>query len=203
MPANTSPDNIEYPVSTDPVAPLETVFANMANSVQDAFDGFRVDWNGFEGNHAIQTFRWADATARAAQTGMAVGDIGLQLDTGVQYRYNGASWTVWNDPTWRTATLGSSWTAEVGNVPQYRLVSGLLVWRGRAQTTGTLTTFTTLPVGYRPDVSASGTSRFLVAGDSTTPGVIAITSAGVVTLSSGSTSIYYAIGSLPALSVGV
>lgn len=36
MPANTSPDNIIYPVSTDPISPLETVFANMAQSTQDA-----------------------------------------------------------------------------------------------------------------------------------------------------------------------
>lgn len=92
MPANTSPDNIEYPVSTDPVAPLETVFANMANSVQDAFDGFRIDWNDFEDNHAIQTFRWADASERSSQTGMVAGDIGYQVDTGVQYRYTGSAW---------------------------------------------------------------------------------------------------------------
>lgn len=92
MPANTSPDNIEYPVSTDPVAPLETVFANMANSVQDAFDGFRTDWNDFEDSRAIQTFRWADAAARAAQTGMVAGDIGYQVDMGVQYRYTGSAW---------------------------------------------------------------------------------------------------------------
>jgi len=38
MPANTSPDNIVYPVSTDPVAPLESVFASMATSVQTALN---------------------------------------------------------------------------------------------------------------------------------------------------------------------
>lgn len=36
MSANTSPDNIVYPVSTDQVAPLETVFATMASSIQTA-----------------------------------------------------------------------------------------------------------------------------------------------------------------------
>lgn len=41
MSANTSPDNITYPVSTDQVAPLETVFATMATSVQNAFDASR------------------------------------------------------------------------------------------------------------------------------------------------------------------
>lgn len=34
MSANTSPDNITYPVSTDQIAPLETVFATLATSVQ-------------------------------------------------------------------------------------------------------------------------------------------------------------------------
>jgi hypothetical protein len=92
MPANTSPDNIVYPVSTDPVAPLETVFANMANSVQDAFDGFRGDWNNFEVGHAIKTYRWADATERTSQTGMQAGDVGYQEDTGVQYQYSGSAW---------------------------------------------------------------------------------------------------------------
>jgi hypothetical protein len=36
MSANTTPDNITYPVSTDQVAPLETVFATMAASIQAA-----------------------------------------------------------------------------------------------------------------------------------------------------------------------
>lgn len=43
MPANTSPDNIQYPVSTDPVAPLEAVFANMATSVQNALIDVRTE----------------------------------------------------------------------------------------------------------------------------------------------------------------
>lgn len=94
MPAYTSPDNIQYPVSTDQVAPLETVFANMAQSTQNAFDGFRIDWNDFETNRAIQTFRWADATERAAQTGMVAGDVGYQVDTGLLYRYTGSKWNV-------------------------------------------------------------------------------------------------------------
>lgn len=92
MPANTSPDNIVYPVSTDPVAPLETVFANMANSVQDALDGFRTDFDDFTAERAIQTFRWADSAARNAQTGMVAGDIGYQIDTAVGYTYSGSGW---------------------------------------------------------------------------------------------------------------
>jgi hypothetical protein len=36
MSANTTPDNIVYPVSTDQIAPLETVLATMASSMQTA-----------------------------------------------------------------------------------------------------------------------------------------------------------------------
>lgn len=114
MPANTSPDNIVYPVSTDPVAPLETVFANMANSVQDAFDGFRTDWTNFEGSRAIQTFRWANAAARTAQTGMVAGDVGYQIDTNVLYRRGASAWIAWQSQwtnyavTTTGLTVGSS-----------------------------------------------------------------------------------------------
>lgn len=92
MPAYTSPDNIEYPTSGDPVAPLETVFANMAGSTQDAFDGFRTDWEDFEDTRALRTYRWANATERGAQTGMQAGDIGYQADNGITYFYNGTAW---------------------------------------------------------------------------------------------------------------
>lgn len=37
-------------------------------------------------------YRWADSTARGAQTGMRVDDHGYQIDTGVTYRYNGSEW---------------------------------------------------------------------------------------------------------------
>jgi hypothetical protein len=94
MPAYTSPDNIQYPVSTDQVAPLETVFANLADSTQTALTGFRGDWNNFNTQHAIRTFRWANAAARTAQTGMAAGDRGYQIDTATDYVYTGSAWTV-------------------------------------------------------------------------------------------------------------
>ncbi len=36
MPASTSPDGIVYPLATDPIAPLNVVFQDLADSVQDA-----------------------------------------------------------------------------------------------------------------------------------------------------------------------
>lgn len=87
MPANTSPDNIQYPVSTDQVAPLNTVFENLANSVQSALT-LRGPTN------PTWHYRWTNAAARTAQTGMRAGDVGYQADTNTAYYYNGSSWEV-------------------------------------------------------------------------------------------------------------
>lgn len=91
MPAYTSPDNIQYPVSTDQVAPLETVFANLAQSTQNALTSV-----GDQVNNQLQihTFRWANATERAAQTGMQAGDKGYQVDTATEYVYTGSAWVI-------------------------------------------------------------------------------------------------------------
>lgn len=133
MPANTSPDNIEYPVSTDPVAPLETVFANMANSIQDGFDGFRTDWNGFTATRAIQTFRWANDAARTAQTGMTAGDIGYQTDTTTFHLYNGSAWIPWaSPPIQRTTGIMNNVTVGNGTLTSYyQYVNGRIREFGR------------------------------------------------------------------------
>lgn len=89
MSANTTPDGIVYPVSTDQVSPLETVFANMANSIQTAFN-----------TRGTYNYRWANAAARTAQTGMRNGDYGFQIDTNAQYRYMLSNWMPTN-PTVR------------------------------------------------------------------------------------------------------
>ena len=38
MASTTSPDGIVYPDASDPIAPLNTVFQDLAESVQDALD---------------------------------------------------------------------------------------------------------------------------------------------------------------------
>lgn len=83
--------------ASDPVAPLENVlntrFTELDNSIT-AGNAVR----------AIHTFKWANAAARNAQTGMSEGDIGDQLDTDRIYRYSG---TAWVDITSGNAALGS------------------------------------------------------------------------------------------------
>lgn len=83
--ATTSPDSIYFPSATDQIAPLETVFATMASSVQAALSNTRAKFN----------YRWSNAAARNAQTGMRIDDEGYQVDTGVTYRYDGSSWQLW------------------------------------------------------------------------------------------------------------
>lgn len=78
MPANTSPDNIVYPVSTDAVAPLESVFATLAISIQNALN-----------KHPFAT---ADLASLAAITGMAAGDLAEVIEGGAIFRYSGTGW---------------------------------------------------------------------------------------------------------------
>lgn len=82
----TSPDNIYYPESTTGMA-LETILAQQASSVQDAFDAFGL-------TKQLQTYDWANATERAAETGMTEGAIGYQRDTDAYYNYNGVAWVL-------------------------------------------------------------------------------------------------------------
>lgn len=43
MPNFTSPDSIVYPISSDPIAPLNTVFQDLADSTQTALDNVRTE----------------------------------------------------------------------------------------------------------------------------------------------------------------
>lgn len=121
MPANTSPDNIVYPLSTDAIAPLNTVFEDLADSVQAALTAERTSTDtrldAIEATQQMYQYRWANAAARTAESGMRVGDIGFQVDTEVYYRYTGSSWRVWQQaqttytPTFGNTTLGNGTVA--------------------------------------------------------------------------------------------
>lgn len=81
----TSPDNIYYPDSATALA-LETNLAQLASSVQDAFD------DKINDTRQIKSYIWANNAARTGQTGMAEGDVGYQTDTDIPYRYSGSAW---------------------------------------------------------------------------------------------------------------
>lgn len=76
--------NLTYWTNTDPQS-LPTESSTTTGSLKNAFDAV-------SNTRMIQSFLWANATARNAQTGMVEGDIGDQADTDTQYRYNGSGW---------------------------------------------------------------------------------------------------------------
>jgi hypothetical protein len=59
-------------------------------------------------------YRWANAAARTAQTGMLQGSYGLQVDTDTEYRFAGGAWRISVlpatafTPSWTNLTLGTS-----------------------------------------------------------------------------------------------
>lgn len=139
MPANTSPDNIIYPVSTDAISPLETVFANMAQSVQDALTGNRTPYanvgalpgSAITGQAALVLttpgawWQWdgsdwqmrgvaqfADGTARdSALTSPEVGWRSRLATEDFDREWDGSNWVVPGDDTgWITPTLLNSWS---------------------------------------------------------------------------------------------
>jgi hypothetical protein len=87
----------------------------------------------------IQTFAWANAAARGAQTGMQEGDQGYQADTDSRWTYNGSTWlpasgalpffeanvTGTNNTTGTEATVTSYGTPVTG-VATFTFSSGVL-----------------------------------------------------------------------------
>jgi hypothetical protein len=65
-------------------------FSGLLNKQTDALRASR----------ALQSFRWANAAARTAQTGMRDGDTGLQLDTGMTYTRVSGVWKRSGSQSW-------------------------------------------------------------------------------------------------------
>lgn len=114
----TSPDSIFYPDGSY-TSGFKAAMAAAATSIQAAL-----------GMRALRTYRWANAAARTAQAGMQANDRGFQVDTGVDYRYNGSSWKEWESDwiTWTTAptnlTVGSGGTI----LQRYKWIGGRLAF---------------------------------------------------------------------------
>jgi hypothetical protein len=121
---------------------------------------YRTIWTQ-DGTNFISTsghYVWDDATARAAATGAAAGDLGVQLDTKVIYRYDGAAWRAWESdwisysPTIANVAVGTGGSA--ASVFDYRYDQGRvkvrfkLVLGTSGASMGTTPTFT-LPVAAK------------------------------------------------------
>lgn len=150
----TSPDSIYYADGTTP-ASLADITSAMATSVQNAL-------NLREGH----SFKWANATEKSAQSGMAKGDIGYQVDNDTFYIYNGLSWKIWAkeltaySPTFTAFTPSSSTFT-------YSISGGIVRVFGKAVCSATLPTGAitlTTPDGYNIDMTTLGAVQAAIIG---------------------------------------
>jgi hypothetical protein len=150
----TSPDSIVYP-DTSYTGGFVAAIAALATSIQTAFS-----------KRGLHNYQWADATARAAQTGMAAGDQGLQSDTLVIYRYNGSAWKEWISD-WITYTPTVTGPTSLGTssvvFAQYQYQQGRMRVKGRI-TLGTSPTFDSSPILTLP-VTFATLVRFALLGN--------------------------------------
>lgn len=176
----TSPDGIAF-WTTDPAdsASLVAESAQQASSIQAAFDKRQ----NFD-------FRWADAAARTAQSGMVYGSQGFQVDTGVVYFYTGSVWALWDKPyTAFTPTISGSNIGSTGtNTAFWSMSSGRAFVEGQIVLGGTgismgSTTVTT-PVTAVTGVTSSprGQVALVDAGSSTYMGTAFYASATTVSV---------------------
>lgn len=134
------------------------------------------------------SYRWANAAARTAQTGMLERDMGYQADTATGYCYIGGVWLLWDlERTSFTPVLTQGTAGNGTFVCNYRLVAGvchlsMLFTLGTTSAISTNPLFT-LPVqpwgtlrgagaGWLIDTSAGSAGRFQTAvGVDTTNGM--------------------------------
>lgn len=160
----TSPDSISYP-DTSWTGGFIAAIAATVTSIQAAFS-----------KRGRKSYQWADATARGAQVGMANGDTGYQVDTGVLYRYNGSAWRPWSSEwTSYTATLTNITAGNGTVVTEYKYFQGRVVVR-YAFTLGS-----TSAMGATPTISLPVNSRAIAWAFYTVAG-----SGGVLDSSAGS-----------------
>jgi hypothetical protein len=93
--ANTTPDNIQYPVNSDQVAPLASHFKNLADSTQAALNTKADAFTSIDGNTVtVQIKRNTEANWTSTNPTLAAGEIGFETDTGLSKVGNGSSaWT--------------------------------------------------------------------------------------------------------------
>lgn len=140
MTSLTTPDGIVRWTISDP-ASLVAESVAQGDSIQLALNS----------RQAI-SYRWADAAARTAQTGMTINSQGYQIDTDMTYRYNGVSWKVWQKsstaftPTLSNVTVGATGT----NQGWYSVSAGIVKVRGVITLTGAGLAMGTQPTATLP-----------------------------------------------------
>lgn len=95
----TPQNNIFFPDTSTPWATTSD-FSTSASSVEVALN-----------SRERYTYRWANATARSAETSMRQGDTGYQIDTRAEYIYDSGAWRLalpYAEFTAATSTLAST-----------------------------------------------------------------------------------------------
>lgn len=121
------------------------------------------------------------------------GMMGHALDTRSDYIHNGTGYVkVLSDTGWQDLTpFNTGWTTEGSDTPQYRVLNGSLVFRGRIDATvgaGTLPFVNPLPAGARPSRD-TGIFVGVTSGATPTHFVFAVSAAGVITVFKGSSAV--------------
>jgi len=149
----TSPDSIYYADGTTP-ASLADITSAVATSVQNALN-FREAHN----------FSWANTTAKSAQTGMEIGDIGYQIDNKVFYIYNGSAWKIW-------AKAPETYAPSINNIPAsssdfiFSVAGGVVSISGNIVSSGAIFGEITisLPIGFNINSAILQASSAVIIG---------------------------------------
>jgi hypothetical protein len=139
----TSPDSIYYADGTTP-ASLADITSAIATSVQNAFNV-----------REMQSFSWANSTAKSAQTGMIIGDIGYQIDNATFYIYNGSSWKIWAKAETSYTPTFVGFTASAASFI-YSIAGGVVRVTGKVTLSSAVTAAMTIstPSGYNINTTA-------------------------------------------------
>lgn len=146
--ATTTPDSIYYPLGTDAVAPLNTVFAAQATSVQAALN-----------TRQRKSYRWTNTAARTAQVGMVAGDTGYQVDTKAEYLYDGTSWIAVVNPVYGAMSFVSVFIPDTTRTPRAARQGGRVYLEGAVRSTnatflaGTVYSVGSIPAAFAPKVA--------------------------------------------------
>jgi hypothetical protein len=126
----------------------------MATSVQNALNV-----------REARTYSWADATAKSAQTGMATGETGYQIDNDVYYIYSGSAWRIWaKQPTVYTPTITGIGTSTRSFI--YSIAGGVVSVSGYGVSSGAATgeIVISLPSGFNVNSALLPTSAAVLIG---------------------------------------
>jgi hypothetical protein len=85
MPATTSPDSIVYPVPSDPIAPLNAVFQDLAESTQDALVNVRTLIEETTVRTADYTLALTDAGKVVPVNKVGTGTVTVPLNATVEF----------------------------------------------------------------------------------------------------------------------